>query len=134
MDNHLKIDKDFSQILSFIKKVSNECASLECCFLIGTRNDNFCAKVVVNRSPQPHDFFHIDPLDYLSFKSEWDLFLIAHSHPNADCSFSELDIASSEASCCPFLLYCLPLNKFAIYVPKSNEIDVNTLNKVQGLI
>jgi proteasome lid subunit RPN8/RPN11 len=89
---------------------------------------------VANRSPEPMSFFVIDPVDYLTFASKYSPLFLFHSHPHTESSFSEMDKASSESSCLPFLMYSVQDDKFALYVPENHDLDVNTLNKVKGLI
>lgn len=129
-----KIDPDLSKILDFIKDFCQTFKTIECCGFLGHKDGEYFVDFVDNRSPHPNDFFYIDPLEYLNFRSKCDLVAIVHSHLNPDEQFSELDIASAEACCSCFLLYCVPLDKFLFYTPKNIEIDVNILNKVKGLL
>lgn len=129
-----KISPDLSKILAFIKDYCHSFKTIECCGFLGYKDGEYFIDFVNNRSPQPNDFFHIDPLEYLNFQNKCDLIAVVHSHPNSDEQFSELDISSAEACCSSFLLYCVPLDKFLFYVPKNIEIDVNILNKVKGLL
>ena len=103
--------------------------------LIGLKGSSqYHAQIVANRSPQPMEYFIIDPLDYLEFVSKYTPLFIFHSHPHTESSFSEVDKAGSEGACIPFIMFSVQDNKFALYVPENHELDVNTLNKVKGLI
>ena len=135
MDLLSKTSEDLNSILSFVKNYSKHYLNLECCGFIGINSEKqYVAEMVPNRSSDPIDYFLIDPLDYLRFINENEILLIFHSHPNTQSYFSDTDQNNAEAMCIPFLLYSLVDDKFSIYIPQNHQIDVNILNKVQGII
>jgi proteasome lid subunit RPN8/RPN11 len=134
MDNPIVKNKSFKKILESIRNHCDRYFTLECCGFIGKKGAIYVVQFVSNRSPNPKDFFCVDPLDYLKFQREYEFISLIHSHPNSDESFSETDIANSEATCLPSIVYSLQTKKFAIYEPKEHEVDVNTLNKVKGFL
>jgi proteasome lid subunit RPN8/RPN11 len=134
MDNLSVSDKSLKKIFEYLKEYSDKYFNIECCAFVGKNKNKYVAQFVPNRSPHPNVFFCIDPVDFLKFKSENEMVCLFHSHPSSDEKFSEQDINNSEATCLPFLVYSLPANKFSLYEPKVSESDVNTLNKVKGLI
>ncbi len=134
MDNLTVKNKSFRKILAFIQEHCERYFAVECCGFIGKNGKDYVVQFVQNRSPRPNDFFCVDPLDYLKFKSENEFVSLLHSHINGDESFSETDKANSEATCLPSIVYSLNTKKFAIYEPKTHEVDVITLNKVKGYL
>lgn len=134
MDNLSVRDKSLKKVLEFLKEYSSKYFNVECCAFVGKNENQYVAEFVTNRSPYPNSFFCIDPVDFLKFKNQNNIICLFHSHPSSDETFSEQDIDNSEATCLPFLVYSLPANKFSLYEPKTSESDVNTLNKVKGLI
>lgn len=135
MDLPSVTDRSLNKILNFCKNYSREYFNVECCILIGiNEKSKYCAQVVANRSPQPMEFFIIDPLDYLNFELNHKVLFIFHSHPHTESSFSEIDKSNCEAICIPFLMYSVQDDKFSLYVPQTSEVDVNILNKAKGLI
>lgn len=128
-------ERSLKKAIEFCANYSKEFFNLECCALIGLKGKSqYHAQIVANRSPQPMEFFTIDPIDYLNFIEKNKILFIFHSHPHTESLFSELDKNNSEAICISFLMYSVQDNKFALYVPENHELDVNTLNKVKGLI
>ena len=128
-------ERSLKKAIEFCANYSKEFFNLECCALIGLKGSSqYHAQIVANRSPQPMEYFIIDPLDYLEFVSKYTPLFIFHSHPHTESSFSEVDKAGSEGACIPFIMFSVQDNKFALYVPENHELDVNTLNKVKGLI
>ena len=134
MELPTKTANNFSDILTFLKEYSDRYFNIECCGFIGLKDDSFVAEILSNRSPEPHSFFCVDPLDFLRFKSENELLFLFHSHPNSDAEFSDLDKANAEACCLVSIIYSVLSQKFAIYEPQEHEVDVNILNKVKGLL
>lgn len=134
MDNPIVKNKSFKKVLEFIREHCDRYFSLECCGFVGKNGKDYVVQFVNNRSPNPKQFFCVDPLDYLRFKNENEFVSLIHSHPDGDESFSEMDQANSEATCLPSIIYSLQTKKFAIYEPKEHEVDVNTLNKVKGFL
>lgn len=134
MDNPIVKNKSFKKVLESIREHCDRYFSLECCGFIGKKDKDYIVQFVSNRSPKPKEFFCVDPLDYLKFKNEHEFISLFHSHPDGDESFSDMDIANSEATCLPSIVYSLQTKKFAIYEPKEHEVDVNTLNKVKGFL
>lgn len=134
MDNLIVKDKSFKKILEHVKSYCERYFTVECCGFIGKKNKTYIVQFVPNRSPNPNHFFCVDPLDYLKFKNEYEFISLIHSHIQEDETFSKMDIANSEATCLPSIVYSLATKKFAIYEPKNHEVDVNTLNKVKGYL
>lgn len=134
MDNPIVKNKSFKKILESVREHCDRYFSLECCGFVGKNGKDYVVQFVNNRSPNPKQFFCVDPLDYLKFKNENEFIALIHSHPDGDESFSEMDQANSEATCLPSIIYSLQTKKFAIYEPKEHEVDVNTLNKVKGFL
>lgn len=134
MDNPIVKNKSFKKVLESVREHCDRYFSLECCGFVGKNGKDYIVQFVNNRSPKPKEFFCVDPLDYLKFKNENEFISLIHSHPDGDESFSEMDIANSEATCLPSIIYSLQTKKFAIYEPKEHEVDVNTLNKVKGFL
>lgn len=135
MSQVIKINKNLKECLQFCQDYSKEYFNTENCAFIGENDKKkYVVKIADNRSPQPMDFFMVDPLDYLEFSSQNKVLFIFHSHPHTSAEFSQKDKDCCEAVCIPFLIYSLQEDKFSLYVPENHEVDVNILNKVKGLI
>lgn len=134
MDHPILKDKNFKKLLEHISEHCDRYFSLECCGFVGKKGKDYIVQFVSNRSPNPKEFFCVDPLDYLKFKNEYEFIALLHSHIVGDESFSKMDVANAEATCLPSIVYSLSTKKFAIYEPKNHEVDVNTLNKVKGYL
>jgi len=134
MDNPILKNKSFKKLLESIREHCDRYFSLECCGFIGKKDKDYVAQFVSNRSPNPKDFFCVDPLDYLKFKNEHEFIALLHSHIVGDESFSTMDVANAKATCLPSIVYSLNTKKFAIYEPNNHEVDVNTLKKVKGYL
>lgn len=134
MDNLTVENKSFKKILDHIKIHCEKYFTIECCGFIGKNPVGYIVTFVTNRSPNPKDFFCVDPLDYLKFQKENEFISLFHSHIYGDETFSEMDKSNAEATCLPSIVYSLSSKKFAIYEPKNHEVDVNTLNKVKGYL
>lgn len=131
MDKHSLKSKAFNEVLDFLKEYCSRYFNIECCALIGKQKNYFVAEIMPNRSPQPNDFFCVDPIDFLRFKNENELLCLFHSHPSTDEEFSELDVANSDALCVPSMIYSLKTDNFAFYEPKECEVDVKILKKIK---
>lgn len=128
-------ERSLKKAFEFCANYSKNYFNTECCALIGLKGKSqYHVQIVANRSPQPMEFFIIDPVDYLNFISKYTPLFLFHSHPHTESSFSEMDKASSESSCLPFLMYSVQDDKFALYIPENHELDVNILTKAKGLI
>lgn len=132
----VKIFKNSKEALSEIK---NHCVvnpSVEICGFLGYDNNKrkYIVQLEKNCSPDPRNFFAVDPLRYLLFKQKYTLAAVYHSHIIGDEKPSEFDIKMSENCCIPFLVYGLNTDKFEIYQPKNIECDVKILKRIKSNI
>lgn len=134
MEQAIEVENNLLDIFKFFKEYSKTYFNTECCGFLGKKNDQFVAKMVNNRSPEPNLYFCVDPVDFIKFCEDNEIIAIFHSHIDGDASFSEEDKNASECTCIPYLLYSLKENKFAFYVPENNEVDVKILDKVKGFL
>lgn len=122
-----------------LDKIESHCLAhsfIEICGFLGydTQKRKYIVQLENNRSPDPQNFFAIDPLKYLLFKQKYTLAAVFHSHIIGDEQASEFDIKMSENSCIPFLVYGLNTNKFCIYQPKSIECDKKIIKRIKANI
>lgn len=116
--------------LEFFKKESLARPNREVVGFLGLKESKPFAKMVKNRSPDPQNYFAVDPLEILDFQSNQEFLAIFHSHIYGDSQFSNWDITTAENCLIPFVVYSLPEDKFNIYIPPNtfvNEEHVKTL-------
>jgi len=94
------------------------------------KSKKYVLTVEKNESPDPANFFIINPVRFLNCKNKYDLIGVFHSHITADETPSEFDIKMSEACCVPFVIYSLNTYKFSIYSPKHKDVEQETINKI----
>jgi proteasome lid subunit RPN8/RPN11 len=102
--------------LSYIKRLAS-LHSIEVCGLI-CENSLFFVK---NSSVRPQDTFYIDPLKYIEVSRCQKIDFCFHSHPQSGCSPSVSDIALSDNSLIPFLVFSPSEARFALYDPDTQE-------------
>ncbi|MBV6512555.1 MAG: hypothetical protein FMNOHCHN_02063 [Ignavibacteriaceae bacterium] len=122
------------EILEYLKNESLRNRICEICGFIGKNNNQFVAKMVQNKHPDPKNYFAIDPLDFLSFKRGNEFVAIFHTHLGSDCSASEFDKVNSENTAVPFLIYSIPENKFGLYEPPNSEVSQETIQPLKDLL
>ena len=125
--------KYIKPILSQIAKEASLSPNLEICGFLGydEEMERFVWQREPNSSPDPHNFFCIDPFNYLEFQENYEIIAVFHSHVIGNAKPSEFDIKMSSTSCLPFLIYSVQEKKFNLYCPSNHEIDVNTLNRLK---
>lgn len=101
---------------------------------LGLKEGSAELKLIKNRSPDPQNYFAVDPLEFLEFKSNYLFLAVLHSHIYGDSQFSAFDEATSENCCLPFVVYSVPEGKFALYVPESNELDSVNLSRLKDAL
>lgn len=132
----VNIFKNSKDALGMIKNHCLANSFIEICGFLGydPSKRKYIVQLEKNCSPDPKNFFAIDPLKYLLFKQKYTLAAIFHSHIVGDEKPSEFDIKMSENCCIPFLVYGLNTDKFEIYQPKSIEYDVKILKRIKSNI
>jgi proteasome lid subunit RPN8/RPN11 len=118
-------------VLNKIKFWSHSNLGQEICGFLGKKEGRYIVELGNNIAQDPRNYFCLDPVQYLLFKSENELVCCFHSHIMGNEEFSEFDIKMSENSCLPFLVYSLNTQKFNIYCPQNNDSDVNILDKIK---
>jgi len=117
--------------LDFFKKESIACPNREIVGLLGLKDGKPVAKIVKNRAPDPQNFFAVDPLELLQFKSGHEFLAVFHSHIYGDSQFSEFDIVTADNCCLPFVVYSVCEDKFGLYEPPHCEVGSVNLSKVR---
>lgn len=107
-----------------LKKASLENRTIEICGFIGRKDGNLFFELVRNNHPQPHSFFEISPLDYLSFKRKYELVAVFHSHVCGDSLATDFDKKHAMNLCLPFYIYSVPENKFSLYTPENSKVNL----------
>ena len=131
MDN-IKKTKNIKLIFKTIADWSKINLGIEICGFVGfdEKQQKYIIQLEKNCSSDPSNFFAIDALNYLMFKTKYSIVAVFHSHILGDEEPSEFDIKMSENCCIPFLIYSLNSGKFKIYEPKNKEYDVNKLKNL----
>lgn len=128
--------KYIKHILDKIIEASEISVSREICGYLGYdyKNNYYVFQQEENSSPDPQNFFSMDPYNYLKFRERYDLLAVFHSHVIGDANPSNFDIKMAGTACTPFLIYSINSKKFQIYCPPNAETNVNILNKVKEKI
>jgi proteasome lid subunit RPN8/RPN11 len=129
----------FKNSKNALNKIKDHCILnpfAEICGFLGydSTSRKYIVQLEKNNSPDPKNFFSIDPLNYLIFKQKYILAAVFHSHIIGDERPSEFDIKTSENCCVPFLIYGLNTDGFSIYRPKSIEYDAKVLKRIKSNI
>lgn len=122
--------KKIEEALEAIKKYSKSRISVEVCGFIGSFDGEYVVMFCENVSEDPREYFAIDPIDFLNFKSKCKLGCVFHSHVNGDENPSEFDIVMSENCAVPFMIYSLNTDKFKIYSPEEHDADIELLQEI----
>ncbi len=109
--------------LDFFKQESFAAPNREIVGFLGEKNGKPFAKIVKNRAQDPQNFFSVDPLEMLQFKSEYNFLAIFHSHIYGDSQFSDFDKVTADNCCIPFVVYSIPEAAFNIYCPPDCEVS-----------
>lgn len=99
----------------------------EVCGLLGRKDNEYLARSLKNKHPDPKNFFSIDPLELLKFMRECEMVAVFHSHCSGDSQASDFDKATSENTLFPFLIYSLSEKKFSLFEPDGHLCDVTEL-------
>ena len=128
--------KGVKKALNKIKEIAHCSFKREICGFLGFDHNKkeYLIQVEENVSEDPSNFFLINPLSYLLFKDEYEMIGVFHSHIMGAETASEFDIKMSENCCQPFIIYSLNSKKINIYTPKTNEVDVNILNRIKAAV
>jgi proteasome lid subunit RPN8/RPN11 len=123
-------------ITDFIQNKSRKHKSMEICGFIGysVHEKKYIVQVEKNISPDPQNFFSINPVRYLYFKQDFSIVAIFHSHIVGDEMPSEFDIKMSENCCIPFMIFSINSNKFHFYEPQNKEYDVKVVSRFKEKI
>lgn len=123
-----------SEIKDFIINNSFSHMNFEICGLLGFDDNSkeYIAKIEKNESPDPKNYFLMNPTNYLNFKNKYNLIGIFHSHIICDEEASEFDIKMSESTCLPFIIFSINSKKFNIYEPHNKDYDVNILERLKA--
>ena len=134
MEDNIIKSVSISEIKDFIINNSFLNMNIEICGLLGFDNDSqsYIAKMEKNESPDPKNYFLMNPLSYLNFKNQYDLIGVFHSHVVCDEQPSEFDIKMSESTCLPFVIFSINSKKFHIYEPQNKDYDVNILERLKA--
>jgi proteasome lid subunit RPN8/RPN11 len=132
MDNQIK-HRSLSKIRDFIVNSCNKQAANEVCGFVGwdAKNKKYVATVEKNEAQDPKNFFVLNPASFLSFKNEFSLLGIYHSHIVGDEQPSPFDVLMSESCCLPFLTYSLNTKKIHIYEPLNADYDVKIFARLK---
>jgi len=125
--------KSISEIKDFIMNNAFLNMNIEICGFLGFDHNSkkYIAKIEENQSPDPKNYFIMNPVSYLNFKNQYDLIGIFHSHVICDEQSSEFDIKMSESTCLPFIIFSINSKKFSIYEPQNKDYDVNILERLR---
>ncbi len=90
----------------------------ECCgFIVSNNVKNMRYIKARNIYDNPKESFIIDPKDYAKASDSGKIEYIVHSHPNATCEPSCVDIESCEKSNIPWLIFSYPEERVKIIRP-----------------
>jgi proteasome lid subunit RPN8/RPN11 len=126
--------ENFKSCLDFFKNESLAHTNQEIVGLWGLKNEKPVTKIVKNRSPDPQNYFAIDPLEMWLFQNDCEMLAIFHSHIYGDSQFSEWDKITAENCCLPFLVYSLCEDKFGFYEPAHCDVSSVNLTKVREVL
>jgi proteasome lid subunit RPN8/RPN11 len=134
MEDNIIKTVSISEIKDFIINNSVINVNTEICGFLGFDENaqKYIAKIEKNESPNPKDFFIINPVNYLNFKNSYSLISVFHSHVIYDEQPSEFDIKMSESLCLPFMIFSINSKKFHIYEPQNKDYDVNMLERIKA--
>jgi proteasome lid subunit RPN8/RPN11 len=132
-DNNQIKSTSITDIQDFIINNSYLNMSIEICGLLGfdKETQQYIAKIEKNQSPDPKNYFLMDPINYLNFKNRYSLIALFHSHIICDEKPSEFDIKMSEAACLPFIIYSINSKNFSIYEPINKDYEQDLLGKIK---
>lgn len=131
---HEELKDNLISCLDFFKKESHSKPGIEVVGFLGIKDGKPVAKMVKNRAPDPKNYFAVDPMETLLFKSEHEFLAIFHSHIYGDEEASEWDKATSENCCISFLIYSLCSEKYSLYVPEDVEASHDNLNALKEVL
>ena len=128
--------KDIQEALSCIRGIGDSSFRREVCGFVGfdTDTNEYLVKEEENVSPDPSNYFLINPLNYLLFKDKYSMVAVFHSHIVGDENESEFDVKMADNCCQAFLIYSLNTKKINIYSPKYVEGDVNILERFKEIV
>ena len=129
-----ELNDNLKNCFEFFKRQAMSSPSMEVVGFLGLKDEKPVAKMVKNRSPDPKNYFAVDPLETLNFKSEHDFLAIFHSHIYGDSQFSEWDKITSDNCMLPFLVYSLGEEKFNLYIPEACEVSSVNLERLKDLL
>jgi len=118
--------ENLNNCLDFFKKESLASSSKEIVGFLGLKDNKPFAKIVKNRAQNPQEHFLVDPLEMRSFKNDYELIAVFHSHVFGDSEFSDWDKKTADNCLFPFIVYSIQEDKFGLYVP--NDTDVSSVN------
>jgi proteasome lid subunit RPN8/RPN11 len=134
MEDKLQIKTEIiTEIKDFIINNAYFNLNFEICGLLGfdEESQKYIAEIQKNESPDPKNYFIINPIDYLNFKNKYSLIAVFHSHIIYDEKPSEFDIKISESTCLPFIIFSINSKKFYIYEPKYKDYKIDFLEKIK---
>ena len=139
MDLDMEMDSKFKTLkgaFAKIREIAHKSPAAEACGFLGfdELEQVFVVREEQNSSPQPAQFFLIEPLNYLLFKDKYEMVGLFHSHIMGDEEPSEFDIKMAQNCCLPFLIYSLNTKKIHIYEPQNIECNVNTVKRMKALV
>ena len=123
--------ENFKSCLEFFKNESLARPNQEIVGLWGLKNGKPVAKIVKNRSPDPQNYFAVDPLEMVQFQKDHEILAVFHSHIYGDSQFSDWDKVTSDNCLLPFIVYSLGEDKFGLYEPPYCEVSGVNLSKVR---
>lgn len=129
----MELAKNLSSCLEFFKRQAISSPQKEIVGFLGLKDGKPVAKITTNRSPNPQEYFMVDPMEFYSFDKEFEFIAVFHSHIYGDSEFSDFDRDSSENSVIPFIVYSLPEDKFNIYEPSGHDVDENVISTIKSL-
>lgn len=107
-------------------QIINHCGQkpkLESCGFVVFEDGQLKIQPMDNMAEDPEKNFYIGAKDFLFAKNNYEIIAVYHSHPEGDENPSVYDKNSAEASCYPFVIFCLSNRKFGVYEPEFMDCD-----------
>lgn len=113
-----------------LRKASNTNLSEEICGFIVIKDGNIDFLKMENRAYEKDKHFLIPAKDFLHAKENNKIIAVFHTHIQGDSKPSTFDVAMSEATCLPLVIYSNEEKKFSFYKPEFSNENSSELERI----